>query len=288
MAKKRAEVTMKEALVGALEAGTSEHYEDAALYDHEYRQRLFDVSYYRELAAGQGSKGSKGSKVLELGCGSGRLLIPLVRDGHRVTGVDLSASMLAECQAALYDLPDPNGSVGGTLVEGDFRNVKLHGRWPLVVCPFNAVMHLYSRTDVEGFLATVKRHLAKDGLFAFDVMFPDLKWLSRDPDRRWARTRFRHPRTGQTEYYSTSLTFDAALQIAFVRIFYTPADPTAGPERVVHLTHRHFFPQELAALLHYNGFDIVRHDGGFVGERLEPGCDQQVLQCRVSSLKSRK
>ena len=279
MAKKQAEATSKAALVMALEAGTSEHYQDPTLYDHEYRQRLTDVAFYRHLATVAGA----GSKVLELGCGTGRQLIPLARSGHRVTGVDLSAPMLAECRAALDD-----AGFEAELVEGDFRNVKLRGKWPLVVCPFNAAMHLYSRSDVEGFLATVKRHLAKDGLFAFDVMFPDLVWLSRDPDRRWSRTRFRHPRTGQLEHYSTNLTFDTALQIAFMRIFYTPVDPAAGPERVVHLTHRYFFPQELRALLHYNGFDIVHHDGGFVGERLEPGCDQQVLQARVSSLKSRR
>jgi len=281
MANRTAHTTIKNArkaaLVMALEAGTSEHYVDAALYDHEYRQRISDVAYYRRLAS------EHGERVLELGCGSGRLLIPLVRGGHRVTGVDLSAPMLAECRTAL----DENG-LEADLVEADFRNVRLGKRWPLVVCPFNAFMHLYSRSDVEGFLATVKQHLAKDGLFAFDLIFPDLVWLSRDPDRRWSRTRFRHPRTGKVEHYTTNLTFDAALQIAFMRIYYTPESKKDGPERVVNLTHRYFFPQELAALLHYNGFDLLSHEGGFVGERLEPGCDQQVLQCRISSLKSRR
>ena len=52
----------------------------------------------------------------------------------------------------------------------------------LVICPFNAFMHLYTREDVERFLAVVRAHLAPGGLFAFDVLNPDLAWLSRDPD----------------------------------------------------------------------------------------------------------
>src|SRR5262249_36769682 len=143
---------------------------------------------------------------------------------------------------------------------------------------FNAFMHLYTRGDVERFLAVVRAHLHPDGLFAFDVLNPDLAWLSRDPSKRWARTRFRHPRTGRLTYYSTSVSYDAALQIAFMRIYYEPQ--TGGRTRVVRLAHRQFFPLELAALLHYNGFFVEAHEGGFDGSQLVPESVEQVLRCR--------
>jgi SAM-dependent methyltransferase len=267
-------MSFHERLAAALAAGTSEHYEDAALYDHEYKRRRDDVRWYRALAARELGKPDGKRTILELGCGSGRTLIPLLRDGWRVVGVDASATMLARCEARLARVPDARVE----LVRADFRALALGRRFPLVICPFNAFMHLYSRDDVERFLAVVRAHLAPGGLFAFDVLNPDLAWLSRDPTRRWARTRFRHPRTGKLGYYSTSLTYDAALQVAFMRIYYEPAK--GGRTRTVRLTHRQFFPLELAALLHYNGFAVEAHEGGFDGGALVPESEEQVLRCR--------
>jgi SAM-dependent methyltransferase len=268
-------MSFHERLAAALAAGSSEHYEDATLYDHEYKRRRDDVRWYRTLAQQELGKPGAGKAILELGCGSGRTLIPLARDGWRVTGVDASQKMLDRCEARLARVA---AAADVQLVRGDFRAIRLGKRFPLVICPFNAFMHLYSREDVERFLAVVHAHLAPNGLFAFDVLNPDLAWLSRDPTRRWARTRFRHPRTGKITYYSTSLTYDAALQIAFMRIYYEPA--RGGRERMVRLTHRQFFPLELADLLHYNGFLVEAHEGGFGGGALVPESEEQVLRCR--------
>lgn len=264
-------------LAAALAAGTTEHYEDAALYDHEYKRRRDDVRWYRRLAARElGAPPARGA-ILELGCGSGRMLAPLVRDGYRVVGVDAAPAMLARAGERLAHL-GREAAARAELHHADFRDVDLGRRFPLVICPFNAFMHLYTRPDVERFLAVVRRHLAPGGLFAFDVLNPDLAWLSRDPRKRWSRTRFRHPRTGRPMVYSTSLSYDAALQIAFMRIYYEPEG--GGRTRVVRLAHRQFFPLELEALLHYNGFAIEAHEGGFDGESLLPESEEQVIRCR--------
>jgi SAM-dependent methyltransferase len=280
-------MTFTERLVAALAAGTSEHYVDAALYDHEYKRRRDDIRWYRELAARELESPAKGA-ILELGCGSGRALLPLLRDGWSVVGVDMAPAMLARCRERLARLR-PEVAARAELHQADFRDVALGRRFPLVICPFNAFMHLYTRQDVERFLAVVRAHLRPDGLFAFDVLNPDLAWLSRDPHKRWARTRFRHPRTGRMTYYSTSVSYDAALQVAFMRIYYEPQ--TGGRTRVVRLAHRQFFPLELAALLHYNGFYVEAHEGGFDGSQLVPESEEQVLRCRFrreNSLSRRK
>jgi SAM-dependent methyltransferase len=281
-------MSFAERLAAALAAGTTEHYEDAQLYDHEYKRRKDDVRWYRQLAKevlGDPAQPRKtrpnrrSEAILELGCGSGRTLIPLARDGFAIVGVDAAAAMLERCRANMARLP----AAALDRIElhtADFRELDLRRRFPLVICPFNAFMHLYQRRDVERFLQVVRRHLAPGGLFAFDVLNPDLAWLSRDPRRRWARTRFRHPRTGKWMVYSTSLTYDAALQIAFMRIYYEKEK--GGRARVVRLAHRQFFPLELEALLHYNGFEILAHEGGFDGGALVPEAEEQVLRCRAS------
>jgi len=169
-------------------------------------------------------------------------------------------------------------------------------RFPLVICPFNAFQHLYERSDVERFLDGVRARLAPGGLFVFDLMNPDLGWLSRDSSKRWGRTRYKDPVTGAQMIYSTQIVYDSPLQIAFMTIFYEPAaakrsdDKHRGKSqraRRTLLTHRHYYPRELEALLHYNGWEIVRRDGDFAGKSLQPESEQQVLWCRPTRSSSR-
>jgi SAM-dependent methyltransferase len=254
--------------------GSVEHYLDAELYDHEYRRRRADVNFYREVAR------AHGGPVLELGCGSGRVLTALCRDGHRVVGLDRAPRMLQRAAARVARLG--RAARGrATLLCADFRVFALRRRFPLVICPFNAFMHLYERHDVEACLRRVDEHLAADGRFVFDVLLPDLRWLTRDPAKHWARTRFKHPHTGRPVLYSTNQTYDPVRQIAFMRIFYEPLDlpPEQRRTRVVRLAHRQFFPTEIEDLLHYNGFLVEARFGGFHGEPLGPEADSQVLIC---------
>ncbi len=269
---------MERARAAQLHAATVEHYVDPDLYDHEYKRRRADVNYYRRLAL------EHGGDVLELGCGSGRLFVPLIRDGARAVGLDYSQPMLRRCAERLARLR-PAVRERALVVRGDFRRFTLGRRFPLVVCPFNAMMHLYTHEELGAFLGCVRAHLAPSGVFAFDVLNPDLKWLTRDPDRRWARTRFKDPSTGRAYFYTTNQTYDAATQIAWIRIFYDEAEPPLGRlprSRIVHIAHRQFFPEELRALLHYNGFRIEAREGEFDGSAFESESESQVLRCRIA------
>jgi SAM-dependent methyltransferase len=259
-----------------LDAGTEEHYVDAALYDYEYRRRRADVNHYRALAKEHARKGI----VLELACGSGRVLGPLVRDGHRAIGVDLSAAMLQRAAARLERLSAARRE-RVLLVRADMRRYAFGTTFPLILCPFNAFQHLYTRTDVEAFLASVAAHLAPDGRLAFDVLNPDLAWLTRDPHKRWARTKFHHPETGELLEYSTNQTYDPVTQIVYMRIYYESLDEKAKGKRtkVVRLSHRQFFPSELEALLAANGFAIDERWGGFDRQPFRGGSESQVLVC---------
>jgi SAM-dependent methyltransferase len=275
-------------LTEALHRGSSEHYADATQYDHEYRGRREDVAFYLAVA----QRHAQGA-ILELGCGSGRLTLPLMRAGHTVVGVDAAAPMV-KALAERVRRVQGNAAARLSLHVADFR--ELAGkrsplgtqRFSLIVCPFNAFQHLYERQDVEQFLTGVREHLLPRGRLVFDLMNPDLRWLSRDSRRRWGRTRYKDPHTGRPMIYSHELVYDAPLQIAFMTIYYERAD---GQRRGSHrnlLTHRYFFPRELEALLHYNGFQVDRRDGDFAGEALTADSEQQVWWCRIAAPRSRR
>jgi hypothetical protein len=136
----------------------------------------------------------------------------------------------------------------------------------------------------------VRRHLRPGGRLAFDVQLPDPAWLVRDASRRWARTRFRHPTTGETLWYSTNHDYDPVSQIVVIRLYYTP-EPSANAarkgrkqrrEEVVVLSQRKFFPAELEALLAHAGYRLDERHGDFEGGPLGPGSESQVIVASVA------
>jgi SAM-dependent methyltransferase len=259
-----------------LDAGTTEHYVDAPLYDFEYRRRRADVNFYRRLGAEAGRPGP----ILELGCGTGRLTLALARDGFDVVGIDLA-------QAMLLRAAERTARLGQTarrrvrLVRADMRAFALGRKFPLVVSPFHAMQHLYTRSDFAACLARVKEHLAPGGRFAFDVLAPDIAWLTKDSRKRWARTKFRHPVTREPMVYSTNHTYDPVSQIAYIRLYYESGEGETKRTQVVRLCHRQFFPAELEALVAASGFRVVERWGGFAGQELEGDSESQVLVCAV-------
>jgi SAM-dependent methyltransferase len=256
-----------------LDAATREHYVDPALYDFEYRRRRADVNHYRRLAGEL-----QANLVLELGCGTGRILAPLARDGHLIVGIDMSPTMLKQA-AARRDRLSAAARARVMLLRADMRAFSLGEKFPLIICGFNSFQHLYTRTDVELTLERFRKHLSPSGRLAIDVMNPDLRWLTRDSRKRWARTKFTHPSTGIRYEYSTNHTYDPVTQIAYVRIYYQRLD---GDELgVVRLAHRQFFPAELEALISAGGFRIEERWGGFDRQPFEGDSDSQVLLCKL-------
>jgi SAM-dependent methyltransferase len=275
-----------------VDAGSREHYVDAALYDYEYRRRRADVSFYRELARRRGA-----DRILELGAGSGRVTVPLARDGRYIVAVDRSPAMLDRLRDRVARLPAAAASRIEP-VAGDLRTFSVGGKFPLAIAAFNVLEHLYTRGEFMACLERIAAHLTPDGAFAFDVQLPDLAWLTRDPSRRWARTRFTDPTTGRAMVYSTNHDYDPVSQIALIRLYYEPADENvgtlgraagAGPTvRVVKLSQRKFFPAELEALVAHAGYRVAERYGDFSFRPLDGSAESQVLVCEPVAKRRRK
>ena len=223
------------------------HYSEPLYYDRCYADRNQDIAFYKRLA-------SSAQDVLEYGCGSGRIAIPIARGGARVVGVDDSTPMLQRLEGKLQNEPQEVRE-RLTIVAGDMRNKKLEQRFDLVICAFNTFLHLYERRDAEGFLARVREHLKPGGVFAFDVSVPAPVELARDPRRPYRVPRLRHPDSGLVVRYAEYFDYDPMTQLLRVTMRFEPVDKAKSPWSVL-LSHRQYYPQEIEALLHYNGFVV--------------------------------
>jgi hypothetical protein len=158
--------------------------------------------------------------------------------------------------------------------------MRLRRRFPLVIAPFNVLMHLYTRRDLERGLASCRIHLAPRGRLAFDVLMPDLRALIRDPDRYYRGRPIRDPSSRRRYAYSEAFEYDVVQQTQMVtsafRSLDDPRDTFVRP-----LAHRQFFPAELEALLHYNGFAIEARYGDFARGPLDAWSESQVIVARA-------
>ena len=258
----------------ALRFGTESSYSDPAAYDRAYRQRKDDVSFYVALAA------AHGGPVLELGAGSGRVALALALAGHDVVALERYAPMRARLRERLQKVPaDVCGRV--EIIAGDLKTAKLDRRFALVIAPFNVLSHLYTRGAWESALRNIRGHLSSKGRFALDVPMPDIGSFLRNPLTTYRCRPLVDAETGDVLETHESFTYDAATQIQMITSLY---GVVGKPERSFTraLAHRHIFPRELEAVLHYNGFDVETHDGNFIGGRLTLDSESQVVVARLA------
>ena len=269
------------------DAGAREHFEDAALYDFEYRRRRADLNFYRRLVQDRMAFAQPGP-VLDLACGSGRLLVPLLRDGHTAVGIDRSPAMLAAAARRVARLSATRRS-RALLVRADLRAFALRPRFAIAVAAFHSVQHLSTDGELRRFFRAAAASLAPGGWLAFDVLPPDPSWLNRGDERRWARTVFRHPATGQRLVYTTNHRYDGARRLLDMRLYYQPVDERKRPigrERIVRLRHRQLWPAEVKALLADAGFRLLGAFAAFDGSALPDGdglpADEHVYVARLT------
>jgi len=253
-----------------LEAGATAHFDDPAYYAQSYADRKDDVAYYLRVA-------KKHERVLEYGIGNGRIAIPMARAGTNVVGVDQSRAMLADLRARLKRQP-PELRARIAVRAGDMRRVKLGKRFPLVICPFNTVLHLYTRQDLELWLDRVREHLEPRGELVLDISMPIIEDLADEPGTSYSMRPFVHPTAGLVGYRET-FDYDRVRQILFVGMCFEPKQGKKAPF-MVPLAHRQYFPREFEALLHYNGFEVTALRGDFEGGPLVQSSDTMIWHAR--------
>lgn len=154
----------------------ADEYEGAAeFYDYvaPYATRG-DVQFYVDESL------ASNGPVLELGCGTGRVLIPIARAGVKITGLDVSPAMLDLCRAKLRAEPQDIQSKA-ELQHGEMRSFELGKKFALITLPFRPFQHLLTVEDQLACLACIHRHLEPGGRMILDLFNPSLDYLVNRP-----------------------------------------------------------------------------------------------------------
>ena len=243
-------------------------YFEGRYYDLQHKEYARDIPFWIKQAR------KYGSPVLELTSGTGRITIPISKEGIKITGLDASESMLKEARKK-----SEQEKLDIEWVCADCRNFELNEKFALIFFPFTTMSHLYDLEDIEACFSCVKKHLKPKGWFIIDIFNPRLDILLRDPTKRYPVSTYPNPDgKGMIEITENNV-YDDATQITRIKWYHKIEGQEEEIEEELNL--RIFYPQEIDALLKYNGFTIEEKFGDYDMSPFQSGSPRQIIICCV-------
>ncbi len=226
----------------------------AALYDAVYAE-WSDVAFWARMTAAQ-----CGGPLLELGCGTGRVLLLLARAGRAVTGIDLAAHMLERCRVKLQAEP-PEIRDRVTLLEADMTSFDVDDRFAQIYCSCGTFHHLITRQRQLACLERCERHLLPGGRLVLDLFnaVPASGNAGGDEpaDTGVDAEDFALPDGRRVRYFATVVDGDAALPWNECEVAYEILGPDGTTSRLTEAFPMRFVSRaELEDLLDDTGFQI--------------------------------
>lgn len=244
----------------------------AHYYDLTHADLTEDIDYILKLV------GKTAVSLIELGCGSGRLLLPLARAGHHVTGIDNSAAMLARAQERLAAEPEAVQQ-RVSLIEADmtrFQTTTPPFTWAIL--PYNTFMHLDS-AQMSMALKQIARILGENGRLLIDLINPTALANTANDHLLTLENSFTDPQTGHLVVQQSSSHLDETEQTLHITWLYDASPPAGGPvQRIIAQAAYHYrYPHQLELLLHDAGFSLLTLTGDYAGSPYNEESDRLLL-----------
>jgi len=246
---------------------------DAAFYDYYSTGLKGDVDFYVTEAL------VAGSPVLEIGCGTGRITLPIAEAGIRIIGLDRSPSMLEVARQKLSAL-DPQVQERVELVLGDMRDFSFEERFKLIIIPYRAFLYMYTPEDQRQALTCIREHLAEGGRLIFNIFDPRLDIIaSRFGSLGSALTmeqEFIHPVNGNRVVVWDTRQYDPEKQMLEQYFIFEEIDAegVVVSKRYVPLSLRYIYRYEMQHLLELCGYQIDALYGDFDRSAFHHGGEQ--------------
>lgn len=238
-------------------------YDDwADIYDAVFSYVVDDIPFYVSEAVGANA-------VLELGCGTGRVSVPIAQSGVDVVGIDSSRAMLDRARrkataAAATDRFTP--------VHADMRDFTLDRKFDLIIIPFRGFLSLLSVEDQIRALNAVKRHLTPNGRLILDIFVPDINMLAQEGDIPYHFRDVTDPASGNRIVIWNQASYDAYNQIMSIRATLEELDDFGEVRRKLYrdFALRYIFRWEMRHLLSACGYRILELYGDFDRSEFAP------------------
>ena len=221
----------------------------ARFYDSENADKTDDLAMYSRLAA------ERAGEILDVGCGTGRVLLHLAREGRRVHGIDSDGAMLGRLDAKMRQLPQLRHLVN--VVPGDILDYRWDQKFELILLTYNALMHFHEQEAQIALLSRLRACLADAGRLVIDLPNAGPAFAAEDSDALTFERSFLDRETGHLVMLQSLNYLDRAAQMLTVEWIYDEIDGSGAVKRLI-APHklRYYFLPELQLLLERAGFTL--------------------------------
>lgn len=229
---------------------------NAEYYD-AFEWPLDDVELYSQFT-------SPDSEVLELGCGTGRVTVPLAKKSKHLTGIEISEPMLDQAKAKCQE-----NNV--SLILDDITSMSLNKKFDLIIAPFRVLQCLEQQEQVDGIFTVIRNHLKESGTAILNVFNPHFskeemaeKWITEE-ETFCGETQLKNGDT--LKLWDTRKHLDAENQVLHPEMIYRRyrnnelVDSHTNP-----ICMRYWYPNQFKQLIESNGFTVTDSWGGYKKE----------------------
>jgi SAM-dependent methyltransferase len=243
-------------------------FDDGDVYDLVGKDIPYGLDFYVALAR------EANGPVLDIACGTGRILLPCLQAGVDIEGLDLFEPMLNTLRAKAAALGLSPG-----LHQADMSDFSLSRRYRLVMIPFNAFIHNMTQEAQIRCLQLCREHLLPGGKLTFDTFFPSQEIVGTPPNTRVLEGEIPHPQTGMPMRMYDTRSFDRVAQVqhSLNEIELLAADGTVQTVHRSEVSSRYIYKHEMALLLRVAGFARWEICGDFDSRPLTRENDAMVV-----------
>ncbi len=233
-----------------------------------------DVDFYVKVAK------SSGGPVLEIGCGTGRVSLPIAEAGIDIVGVDFSPAMLAKANERGSN--SRNLGISYEFIRGDMRTLALGRKFPLVIIPARTLYLALTPEEQVQSLRKAAEHLAPGGILAFNLFVPDPNLISDTSEEPFSMGESINPATGLRCLLSAVNSPDPVTQTIRSVQTVEELDESGSVVRTEHLVVnlRFMYPSEVHLILEDAGLVADQVYGDFFGGPLEEDSEEMVWVVR--------
>lgn len=245
----------------------------ARYYDAEHTDKTDDLAMYSELAD------EHGSPILDVGCGTGRVMFHLAQEGHKVHGIDSEYNMLQRAKIKLDVMPHVRDKL--VFYNGDVLTYEIAEQFKLVLLSYNSLMHFHTQDEQLGLLRRLRQLIAPDGLLVIDLPNAGETFATQDSDALTLERTFIDAETGHMVMQQAVSYLDRVQQLMQVTWVYDEITEDGLLMRTVApVIFRYFFYPEVALLLSQTGFRADSVYGDTDLSPFEDGCERMIVFAR--------
>ena len=239
-------------------------YENPVRYEEENWWKKDDLEIWKFLC-----KRSSGKDVLELASGTGRVAIPLLKEGFNLTGIELSKSF---CDYASEQALN-HGFETANFIQGDISNFNLNQKFDVIIVAYNSFLHLLKNEQAEACLKCAKNHLKSGGKFYIDIYMPSPLHYYRPENLRYPTIEYFDSQINEEVTIEETNNYDPDREVNQLTWYYS--SKTKKDFLVSEFSTRMYWPDTMNRILIDAGFEILNLWGDY---DLNPFGEESALQ----------